>query len=227
METKDIDGGAVRGICEVGLSPPAAFFFGPTGHRSCPGSGPSPVNSDIHRSTVLRLVLPVVLLLTGMAMIGCATVRVGFSPADIEANSPRAQRVAPLDAYILADQFAKANVGTDYMVGTGESMMPLYRDHSVLIVRFDPISTLRPGMTVVFVDERGKRVAHALVRQQGRGWITKGIGNSACDMVGVTEANYVGVVVKVFEPAGNPMLALIEEDRLARAEAGVRLAMGR
>ena len=185
------------------------------------------MNAHRHFLPALRLAPALALSLVVLTQAGCATGRVAYSPQALAANSPRAQKVAPLDAYALAKRFVDAHEGTDYLVGTGQSMMPLYRDHAVLIVRPDPLDDLREGMTVVFVDDRGTRVAHALVRRVRGGWVTMGVGNASCDRVGVTEANYVGVVVKVFEPTGNPMLALVEEDQPAPMEPTATLAMGK
>lgn len=175
----------------------------------------------------MRLTLPAAFLLAAVGLVGCSTDRISYSPAAVEANSPRAEAVAPLDAYPVAEAFVMSHQGTCFMVGSGDSMMPLYKDRSVLIVRPDPMGTLRPGMTVVFLGECGVRVAHVLVKPERGGWITMGIGNASLDSVRLTEANYAGVVVKAYEPMGNPMLALIEEHQLDRIKAADQLALDR
>ena len=86
------------------------------------------------------------------------------------------------------------------MIGSGGSMLPLYPDRTVLIVQRRPMSELREGMTVVFIGDRGRPVAHVLVSKTGRGWMARGLANDANDRSLVRLSNYLGTVVKAFTP---------------------------
>jgi hypothetical protein len=110
------------------------------------------------------------------------------------------------------------------MVGSGNSMLPLYKDHTVIVTRRIAIRQLRPGMTVVFMDPEGFAVAHVLVRLTPSGWISMGVGNSDSDRGRIVDDNYVGVVIRAFEPTGNPLQALLERSPAA-APAGSSVAV--
>ncbi len=161
-------------------------------------------------TSILRRLAPTAALaLSGMAGPGCANSGVAYSPAAVAAYSPPPQAVGSLEAYPLAQRYVAEHPGTDFMVGCGESMRPLYNDHTVIITEQEPLSGLRPGMTVVFLGESGFPVAHVLVKKTPDGWISMGIGNPRCDELPVRDDNYMAVVVRAYEPASSPMLALI------------------
>jgi len=132
--------------------------------------------------------------------------------------SPRADVVKPLDAYRLAKAYVAVHPGTDYMIGSGDSMLPLYKDHTVIITERMPVADLRVGMTVVYSGHSGFPVAHVLVKRTSEGWIAMGVGNPICDAVKVTEDNYMGTVVKAFEPTSSPMLALLENESVTSSK---------
>ena len=79
-------------------------------------------------------------------------------------------------------------------------MLPLYPDGTVLLLRRQPLAELRPGMTVVFIGDRGRPVAHVLVEKTSRGWQAKGLNNAAADRTLVRTNNYLGAVVRAFTP---------------------------
>jgi hypothetical protein len=147
----------------------------------------------------------------GLVLSGCASNEGAYSPDAVAFNSPAPQVVGPLEAYPLAEKFVAEHPGTDFVVGSGESMQPLYRDHTVLITKRIPISELKPGMTVVYVGASGFSVAHVLVRNTPDGWIAMGVGNARSDAQRVRDDNYVAVVVDAYEPTSSPMLALIKD----------------
>jgi hypothetical protein len=145
---------------------------------------------------------------------GCASDRVVYSPAAVAANSPAAQIVGPLELYPVATKYVAEHPGTDFMVGSGDSMRPLYKDHTVIITEQLPISGLRPGMTVVFVGDSGFPVAHVLIRKTTDGWMAKGVSNLKCDARRVNDDNYMTVVVRAYEPTSSPLLALIRNQAI-------------
>lgn len=116
------------------------------------------------------------------------------------ALSPAAEVVAPRDAWRLAENYAAAHPGTEVLVGSGDSMLPLYRDRTVLVVQAVGMSELRSGMTVVFTGDQGRPVAHTLLEKTSRGWRAMGVGNREPDRTLVRFGNLIGVVVKAYTP---------------------------
>lgn len=133
-----------------------------------------------------------------------------FSAAAVAAKSPVAEVVPPLEAVRKARAYVETHPGTDFMMGSGNSMLPLYRDHTVIVLERVAIGQFQAGMTVVFVGDQGFPVAHVLVRRASGGWVSMGVNNAECDRSRVCEDNYIGVVVKAYEPSSSPLLALIE-----------------
>ncbi len=114
--------------------------------------------------------------------------------------SPPADPVAPRDAWRLAEAYAIQHPGCDVMVGSGNSMLPLYPDRTVLVVQRVTTSELRRGMTVVFIGDRGQPVAHVLIEKTSRGWRAIGLGNGEPDITRVGYSNLIGMVVKAYAP---------------------------
>jgi hypothetical protein len=159
-----------------------------------------------------RWCLYVLMLLSSLGWTGCATQTAGrFSPEAVAAMSPAADIVRPFDALRLAQDYVATHEGTEYLVGSGDSMMPLYRDHTVVVIQRTALSELKAGMTVVYMADSGRPVAHALVKRTSDGWVAMGVGNSACDVTRVTDSNLMGVVVRAFEASKSPMVALLDE----------------
>jgi hypothetical protein len=81
--------------------------------------------------------------------------------------------------------------GTDFLVGSGDSMLPLYKDHTVVITQKDRGSDLRAGMTAVYIGDQGRPVAHVLVkktRTDGSRWGSA----TPSATTPVTEENLIG-----------------------------------
>jgi hypothetical protein len=115
-------------------------------------------------------------------------------------RSPRPERVAPRDAWRIAEEFAAQNKTCDVVVGSGGSMLPLYPDRTVLLIQRLPMSELRYGMTVIFIGDSGRPVAHTLVEKTARGWRAQGLANAKRDETLVRERNYLGTVIRAFTP---------------------------
>lgn len=99
-----------------------------------------------------------------------------------------------------AEAFAATLPHGDVHVGRGDSMLPLFPDRTVIVVQKTPLSELRAGMTVVFVGDRGRPVAHTLVACSAGGWIAKGLGNREEDNTRVRRSNYIGQVIRAYLP---------------------------
>ena len=118
----------------------------------------------------------------------------------LDANSPAPERVAARDAWRFAESFAAGAPDCEVLVGRGGSMLPLYPDGTVLLVRRMALPELQRGMTVVFIGDRGRPVAHTLVEKTFRGWLAKGLNNAEPDRTLVRTRNYLGTVVRAFTP---------------------------
>jgi hypothetical protein len=117
-----------------------------------------------------------------------------------EASSPRPEVIAARDAWRLAEALTAAKPDHEILLGRGGSMLPLYPDGTVLVVQRLPMAELRAGMTVVFIGDRGRPVAHALVEKTFFGWLAKGLNNAEADRTRVRTDNYLGTVVRAFTP---------------------------
>ena len=106
-------------------------------------------------------------------------------------------------AWRLAEKFAAAHARCEVMVGRGDSMLPLYRDQTVLVVQSVPMLDLQPGMTVVFIGDQGHPVAHMLLEKTPSGWRAIGMGNREADRTRVRFSNLLGVVVRAYAPASS------------------------
>ena len=135
--------------------------------------------------------------------------------------SPSAELVQPFDAMRLGKKYVVDHPGTEFLVGSGDSMLPLYRDHTVVVTQKTAVGDLKAGMTAVYIGELGRPVAHVLVKKTSDGWVAMGVGNAECDSTLVTAENLVGVVVKAYEPTSSPMVALLNEEAARNAVASM------
>jgi len=154
--------------------------------------------------------LACVSLLCGVSVwSGCSSMDVAAKvPMETIARmSPPPTVVTPYQAVELAKQYVRENPGSDFAIGSGDSMLPLYQDHDVIILERPALSSLKAGQTVVFMADIGVPIAHLLVSQTSRGWTTMSLNNSIRDPGTLSEGRYIGVVVKAYRPTGSPILA--------------------
>jgi hypothetical protein len=97
-----------------------------------------------------------------------------------------------------AERAAAAIPGAEVFWGVGESMEPLYSSHTAIVVAPVKFKELQKGMTVVYVNRRGRMVAHSLTGDVPKGWIAQGVNNDEEDDDLVTKDNLVGVIVQAF-----------------------------
>lgn len=172
--------------------------------------------------TPFRVVVAAVLLVGSLLGPGCAT-----APQAVKARvplvadlSPVAVALAPREAWRRADSYAQSHPGSRVMVGRGGSMLPQYEDHTILVVQTMEQAELCPGMTVVFVGDSGRQVAHTLVQRGPSGWVAMGVGNPEPDRTPVRFSNYVGTVIGAFLPRSDlaePASLPISGQRVAMA----------
>jgi hypothetical protein len=150
--------------------------------------------------------------LLGLGWSGCSTqTALTYSPEAVAAYSPTPEVVPTFEAIRLAKKYVADHPGTDFMVGSGNSMLPLYKDQTVVVTQRVAVPELKTGMTAVFVGDQGRPVAHVLVRQAQDGWIAMGVGNERPDSTPVNSANLIGIVVRAYQPSVTPLVALLNE----------------
>jgi hypothetical protein len=130
-------------------------------------------------------------------------------------NTPAPQLVPAGMPLKTAEHLAQQREDACVLWGVGESMQPLYPPGTALIIERRDYEKLQKGMTVVYCNQDGRRVAHCVVGETRGGYLLQGINNSEEDAELLTEDNFVGVVVAAY--------AAVETD--FRAKTLARLAL--
>jgi hypothetical protein len=129
-------------------------------------------------------------------------------------KSPRPVPVVETEAWQRAGELAGLTDGAFVLIGSGESMQPLYPPGTLLVMQPLPYAALERGQTVLYCSKGHKVVAHVLVTKGRDGWRVAGLNNPIHDMEPVQEVNLVGVVIAAFVPLrrGNPVRLAIAND---------------
>jgi hypothetical protein len=142
------------------------------------------------------------LAILAVALCGAVNAQAGVKSekflSAILANTPAATIVSQGRQAIEAEKVAKTIPGAEAFWGVGASMEPLYASNTAIIVAPVNFTELKKGMTVVYVNSRGRMVAHSLKNDMPKGWIAQGVNNDYEDDDLVTKKNLVGVIVKAF-----------------------------
>jgi hypothetical protein len=118
--------------------------------------------------------------------------------ASIIKETPKAMLVARGTELKRAEAAAAQIPGAEAFWGVGASMEPLYTSNTAIVVAPVKFKELRKGMTVVYVNARGRLVAHSLTGDIPKGWIAQGVNNAEEDDDLVTKDNLVGVIVQAY-----------------------------
>jgi hypothetical protein len=176
-----------------------------------------------HQTATLFRFLTLTTLIATLGWSGSVSAQAGtkadYPTEALNGMSPQPVLMGAFEPLHRAEAYVKAHPGSDYVVGSGDSMLPLYRDHTVLVIEPTPLSELKRGMTVVFVGDNGFPVAHTLVRQTRKGWVAMGLGNQEADDRLVRADNYIGTVIAAYEPNENPMVAILRKSPRTQAIA--------
>lgn len=116
-------------------------------------------------------------------------------------RSPRPVRMPETQAWQLAGEIAGFTPDAFVLVGSGESMRPLYAPGTILVMQQCAYERLQPGQTALYRNKRGKVVAHVLVTRARDGWRITGLNNCIHDLEPVVRENFVGIVIAAFQPA--------------------------
>ena len=171
----------------------------------------SPRSATLVRSLGRAVVAVAALLVVVKAEAGIKSERLLSA---ILANTPAAVIVAHGQQMKEAEKAAAAIPGAETLWGVGSSMEPLYASSTAVIVAPVKFDELKKGMTVVYMNSRGRMVAHSLTGDMPKGWIAQGVNNDKADSDLVTKSNLIGVIVKAYS----------SEDSDFRVELTKRLA---
>jgi hypothetical protein len=118
--------------------------------------------------------------------------------ASILRETPKPMLVTRGQEMSRAEAAAAEIPGAAAYWGVGASMEPLYSSHTAIVVAPVKFKELKKGMTVVYVNARGRMVAHSLTGDLPKGWIAQGVNNADEDDDLVTKENLVGVIVQAY-----------------------------
>ena len=157
------------------------------------------------------VVASVAVVVAGFLPGGCATVGPERGSARVGGLAPTPVLVARGGELAAAEAQAARDSACFALIGAGRSMEPIYASGTAIVVREQSFGTLRPGLAVVYRNERGRYVAHVLVRELPGGWVVAGLNNAEPDTELVTRANFMGVIKAAYASA-----AALPDDLAAR-----------
>jgi hypothetical protein len=131
-----------------------------------------------------------VALLAGLA--GCAEVATP-APKPVPATD-----VGRVQAWNDAEKIASRDRDRVTVIGSGDSMRPVYGENTVLVLTKIDYTYLKTGMQVAYLNEAGRRVVHVLLTPDARDWRVQGLNNAEMDRERVTRYNLIGVVYASF-----------------------------
>lgn len=108
--------------------------------------------------------------------------------------------VGRVQAWNDAEKIASRDRDRDRVtvIGSGDSMRPVYGESTVLVLTKIDYDYLKTGMQVAYLNEAGRRVVHVLLKPDARGWRVQGLNNAEMDRERVTRYNLIGVVYASF-----------------------------
>jgi hypothetical protein len=115
-----------------------------------------------------------------------------------------------------AEQAAAEIPGAGAFWGVGKSMEPLFASETAIVVAPVNFKELKKGMTVVYINSRGRMVAHSLTGDMPTGWIAQGVGNDKEDDDLVTKQNLVGVIVQAYAAMPSEYRLALTKDLVAK-----------
>jgi len=156
----------------------------------------------------------------GCGLILLASALVAALPAKPEAGndwingvyagkSPRVVALPARTAWQSANAMTVSEPHAFVVVGTGESMQPLYPPGTLLVLRLVSYAELQSGQTAVYRNEAQRAVAHVLVAKARDGWRVAGLNNPTHDQEPLLEDNLIGVVVAAYRPLPEPAIGLV------------------
>jgi hypothetical protein len=139
----------------------------------------------------VHFLFPICLALTGLA--GCAETPVSPAPKPAPATD-----IGRLQAWTDAELVTGRSGDRVTVIGSGESMRPIYGENTVLVLNKIDYVDLKSGMQVGYVNQAGRRVVHVIYEKDAKGWRVQGLNNENEDLERVTRYNLIGVVYASF-----------------------------
>ncbi len=141
--------------------------------------------------------------LAASLLLGCApALQAGIKSdrllAAILSHNPAPRLVDQGHQLATAELAAERIPGAQALWGVGRSMEPLYATNTAVVVVPVAYDDIRKGMTVVFWNRAGFRVAHTVVGETRGGYLTQGVNCPEPDPGVVNENNLIGVVVAAY-----------------------------
>lgn len=136
--------------------------------------------------------------------------------AAIMKQTPESTIVAAGEQMKRAEAAAAEIQGATAFWGVGNSMEPLYSSHTAIVVAPINFKELKKGMTVVYINSRGRMVAHSLTGDLPKGWIAQGVNNAEEDDDLVTKENLVGVIIGAFSEVESEFRVALTKQLVAK-----------
>lgn len=137
----------------------------------------------------------------------------------IIAQTPAPQLVAEGQQLKTAERAAARIPGAVAYWGIGASMEPLYATNTAVVVTPITYDAVKKGMTVVYLKNNGRRVAHTIVGETRGGYLVQGINNDEPDAGVVNEENLIGVIVSAYSTADSAFRVELTQRLAARGRA--------
>ena len=132
-------------------------------------------------------------------------------------------KLVPAGTQMKAAETAASQIqGATAFYGVGNSMEPLFASRTAVVVAPVQFKQLRKGMTVVYVNNRGRMVAHSLTGDLPKGWIAQGVGNEKEDDDLVTAHNLIGVIVDAYAEAESDFRVALTKQLIAKGRLANR-----
>jgi hypothetical protein len=132
-----------------------------------------------------------------VGMVGCVSSD-GAATAR-RASPPPSADVSKNQAWKDAEALAALDPARLTVIGSGDSMKPVYGENTVLVLQKVPFESLTAGMNVAYRNQAGKVVLHRLIARDGdRRWRVRGLNNENEDHERVTPENLLGIVYAAF-----------------------------
>jgi hypothetical protein len=177
------------------------------------------MNSPTFSSNVRRLVRTAIfasLSLFAVTAAQAAGIKSERLLATIIKQTPESTIVPAGEQMKRAEAAAAEIQGASAFWGVGRSMEPLYTSKTAIVIAPVKYKELKKGMTVVYMNSRGRMVAHSLIGDLPKGWIAQGVGNAEEDDDLVTKDNLVGVIIGAYAEAHSELRVALTKDLVAK-----------
>lgn len=181
------------------------------------------MNSPRFSNRFVRAVRATFLAAAGMfALSAQAAIKSERLLAAIIHQTPESTLVPAGEQMKRAEAAAKEIPGAGAFWGVGKSMEPLYASNTAVVVAPIHFNQLKKGMTVVYINSQGRKVAHSLTGDMPKGWIAQGVGNDKEDDDLVTKQNLVGVIVGAYSEMHSEYRVALTKDLVAKGRLANR-----